>query len=603
MKGGITSGVVYPSAVQKLSNVYRFRNIGGASAGAIAAAITAAAEYGRRNGKGGFGSTLDDVNKEIQTEGFLLSLFQPAPGVRSLFDGAMAILKHRQKAGTASGGSPEGPSILSTILRIVPFIWRQQPLVSLLALVVLIGFLLTVTLTTGGAWGVVAVVLSIALVLAGVAFVTLGEAFLILRGAYKAINGNDFGICSGLAVRPSSGPGFTEWLDRKIQSCAGRGPDDPPLTFKDLQGPPEGPPINLNLVTTDLNFSRPVILPLQDRKYLFRKDDMAKLFPPRVVDFMWAKGGDPGDLDLSDGGAGTYRYLPTDELPILVAFRMSLSFPVLISGVRLSSYDEQTHGVIEHWFSDGGISSNFPIHFFDSLLPGRPTFALDLQPYPKESDSSWRMSHKPEGGRDVHMPSSPEAPRRPRWAPVHTLGGFLSQIVDAFENWRDNMQAELPGFRDRICEIYLAPDEGGLNLAMPKPTIERLMQKGEEAADEVLRVFTFNPHHWDEHRFTRYLTAMQMLQMRLKEASERFPGFATFLDKGAPGVEVYREGHDARWCADAAAATTAFLSIPQAWGQPGFVNFWMGEGGGDNGKPGDRVEPEPTATMRIVPNV
>src|SRR5437660_9500018 len=84
MKGGITSGVVYPSAVQKLSNVYRFRNIGGASAGAIAAAITAAAEYGRRNGKGGFGSALDDVNKEIQTEGFLLSLFQPAPGVRSL---------------------------------------------------------------------------------------------------------------------------------------------------------------------------------------------------------------------------------------------------------------------------------------------------------------------------------------------------------------------------------------------------------------------------------------------------------------------------------------------------------------------------------------
>ena len=32
MKGGITSGVVYPGAVVKLARRYRFRSIGGASA-------------------------------------------------------------------------------------------------------------------------------------------------------------------------------------------------------------------------------------------------------------------------------------------------------------------------------------------------------------------------------------------------------------------------------------------------------------------------------------------------------------------------------------------------------------------------------------------
>src|SRR2546423_1642007 len=37
LKGGITSGVVYPKALWVLSERYRFRNIGGASAGAIAA--------------------------------------------------------------------------------------------------------------------------------------------------------------------------------------------------------------------------------------------------------------------------------------------------------------------------------------------------------------------------------------------------------------------------------------------------------------------------------------------------------------------------------------------------------------------------------------
>ena len=46
LKGGITSGVIYPLAVCELAGVYRLRNIGGTSAGAIAA--TAAAASGNR---------------------------------------------------------------------------------------------------------------------------------------------------------------------------------------------------------------------------------------------------------------------------------------------------------------------------------------------------------------------------------------------------------------------------------------------------------------------------------------------------------------------------------------------------------------------------
>jgi hypothetical protein len=36
MKGGITSGIVYPRAVSRLARDYRFQSIGGTSAGAIA---------------------------------------------------------------------------------------------------------------------------------------------------------------------------------------------------------------------------------------------------------------------------------------------------------------------------------------------------------------------------------------------------------------------------------------------------------------------------------------------------------------------------------------------------------------------------------------
>jgi predicted acylesterase/phospholipase RssA len=44
MKGGVTRGVVYPAAVAAIAKRFRFRSIGGTSAGAIAAVVTAAAE-------------------------------------------------------------------------------------------------------------------------------------------------------------------------------------------------------------------------------------------------------------------------------------------------------------------------------------------------------------------------------------------------------------------------------------------------------------------------------------------------------------------------------------------------------------------------------
>ena len=40
------------------------------------------------------------------------------------------------------------------------------------------------------------------------------------------------------------------------------------------------------------------------------------------------------------------------------------------------------------------------------------------------------------------------------------------------QNWRDNAQSQLPGFRDRIVKIKLGPEEGGLNLNMTRTQIE-----------------------------------------------------------------------------------------------------------------------------------
>jgi len=64
MKGGITSGIVYPRAIAQLAEKFQFRNIGGASAGAIAAAGAAAAEYRRQKEKEAAKGSAPDFEKE-----------------------------------------------------------------------------------------------------------------------------------------------------------------------------------------------------------------------------------------------------------------------------------------------------------------------------------------------------------------------------------------------------------------------------------------------------------------------------------------------------------------------------------------------------------
>lgn len=79
MKGGITSGVVYPLAVAELATTYRFRNIGGTLAGAISAAA-AAAEH--RSGPQGF---IEVAELPARLGAELAELFLPQRSCRRVF--------------------------------------------------------------------------------------------------------------------------------------------------------------------------------------------------------------------------------------------------------------------------------------------------------------------------------------------------------------------------------------------------------------------------------------------------------------------------------------------------------------------------------------
>src|SRR5688500_15220525 len=111
MKGGITSGVVYPGAVCELAKDFQFASIGGTSAGAIAAALTAAAEYRRQNGSSaGFDELATLPHWLAGGEGKvsrLLTLFRPHEETAGIMALALAYIETPgtpwRKAAAATG--------------------------------------------------------------------------------------------------------------------------------------------------------------------------------------------------------------------------------------------------------------------------------------------------------------------------------------------------------------------------------------------------------------------------------------------------------------------------------------------------------------------
>jgi predicted acylesterase/phospholipase RssA len=541
MKGGITSGVVYPRAVCELAETFRFRNIGGTSAGAIAAAAAAAAEYGR--GTGGF-EQLSELPDWIGSGRNLPSLFQPQRSTRGIFRILMAKIEYGWLR-----------AIAVAILWNVPMVVLGLAPAAVLALFADPGssiWLLAVTVASV----FILAVLGVAVAL--VAF--LGGKLL------WAVPRNGFGLCAGWTEtfeKDKSGPApLTPWLYERLNEYASLG-DGEPLTFGHLWAGPQGdqasPPenaderlLNLAMMTTNLTNRRAHQLPFAAGQWFFCPDELRKLFPAEVMDWMEAKAG--GEVVTGDGERLLKLPAPKD-LPVIVATRLSLSFPVLLSAVPLWRREEPpnpgptavTPDPERCWFSDGGISSNFPIHFFDRLVPRWPTFAINLRPFRRgevesedELKNTWMVSSETEQIGDW-------------WYPIDSLFGFLSGIGHTMQNRVDEAQMRVPGYRDRIAHVSLSDEEGGMNLAMEAETIRRLIKRGGLAAGLLRDAYTRAPLpgtlSWDAHRWVRLRSSLAVLEeMHLRFIDgyggsvepEGAPSYADLLSGAAPGaVEDY----------------------------------------------------------------
>jgi predicted acylesterase/phospholipase RssA len=599
MKGGITSGVVYPHALCELARTYRFANVGGTSAGAIAAAAAAAAEHGRE--QGGF-EKLAALPEWVGGGDNLFRLFQPQPGTRPFF--------RLFTAGLGRKGFGKWARVAGAAL-------RSFPLTALAGLAPGVALAVLAAWKGSGALAVAAFVAGVVLALLGLV-VALGLRLAI--GLPRAVGRNLFGLCSGLSPEGKASPALTPWLADLIDDLAAK-EGDGPLTFGDLRA--KG--IDLQVMTTNVTHRRPQRMPWRNRELLFDPDELRRLFPEPIVAWMEAH---PPPFGTGREAERARRRLEAlaplrpfpapDDLPLVVAARMSLSFPLLISAVPLRALDmtrRQTRDAVDAvedghlpahplvadvcWFSDGGITSNFPVHFFDTPLPTRPTFAIDLAGFHPDHP------RRPDEAANVYLPSSNVGGLLDSWNRLDpkpglgSLSGFVSGIVRTMQNHVDAGLTHQPGYRDRIVHVHTAPDEGGMNLTMPPQVISALTRRGQAAGRALVERFAEAPGtdaglSWDNHRWVRYRSALAALAEQLelfgrawRDTPAEGRSYRELVDRGEDaGPAGYRLTSDAQ--------RALALSLTELLAEVG-ERSEEAEGGVDHGAP----RPPPVA--RIVP--
>ena len=614
MTGGVASGVVYPWAIVEIARAYRFRNIGGTSVGAMAAALAAAAEYGRRTGNdrafeplrrlpGALGEMLPDGRTRM------LSLFQTNPRGRRLIGLWARLARGRlldDKSPDPTFQQSRARRIMTAagvasrvVAEVVRAYWR--PLIVGTVVVATIGLVLWGFTAQGGAsWWLCALVLVVACCWGALLAVLIA----LWRDVKKGVIENNLGLCKGGTTEPPGKegrrPGISEWLHQGIQASAGMKAGDRPLTFRDLwnaplypgaecvpcgeHDPQERRSINLQMITTNVTHGRPYRLPMLDQtsRLFYLADDLEDYFPKPIIEAMVkvsrpyralsrsdpvAGGDNKNYLDPVAGGDNkNYLELPGADMPIVVAARMSLSYPLLFSAVPLWAIDYErergTRVLKRCLFTDGGVSSNFPIHLFDSAVPRWPTFGMWLDrrdpngpsPNPESNTASAHGRNATEsarqGGRhdDVWLPEFtgqgwgdswnrfdpfaadassgiPPAPPLGLLANLKFLTGFLAGIGRSAIEWRDRTSLRLPHVRNRVVQLRLRRGEGGLNIGMPRQQILQMAHRyGTKTGLYFVERFADRDGQasraWREQRWMRMVMLIRGLRERLTNLRE-----------------------------------------------------------------------------------
>jgi predicted acylesterase/phospholipase RssA len=543
LTGGVTDGIVYPWAVVEVAREYRLKSIGGTSVGAMAAALAAAAEYGRRYGRlNGFNKVLLEVPErlaeDIDGKGGkgrtrILSLFQPAPKTKRIFNLFVTLIGSGSLSLQGTAARTAGPrfrnidSLSNALPARVPWSKCLARLLTVCRLY-LKHALAGVALGTGGfliavqsgatPWLLALALPAIVLCIGGLI------AYAVYRDLAGPVVDHHFGMCTGKAAEfPAEEPSLIEWLHEGIQAAAGK-PLDQPLTFKDLWDAPGGPSvetplppsrqrkvrsIDLRVISTSLTHARPYEFPQKDDdpELFFEPSELGDFFPPAVMNYL-------DQVADRVPGQPSLRKLPKDRLPVIVAARLSLSFPLLFCAVPLWAIDHDRSVNLRQYtrcrFSDGGICSNFPIHLFDAAVPEWPTFGISLVAKTPYHRTVWLSDRHYEGRYDDWC----------RFDEEKSLAGFLASVAYSAKDWNDKTSMRMPGVRDRVVHIALNAG-GSLNLKLTAEDMLKLAMWGQEAGERLVAKFidansNLPSSMWDEHRWVRFHAFLTGLRDRIE---------------------------------------------------------------------------------------
>jgi hypothetical protein len=537
LEGAVSSAVVYLALVAGMSRRYRFRSLGGASSGAAVAAAAAVAEASRiASGKDdGFRGVFRFalwLGRRQSGRSHLLRMFQPAPALRLPFRALVGLFA------LASWSHP----------------WRAR-LARLAGFVALV-FAFSVMLALLGQFFAPVAEVSRAYLLAvfqiGLAVALLGA--LALWRWLRALTDQHFGLCTGMPAGSADGGGgaLTPVLHELFNRLLGRCARDRPVVFAELwrcdgSGPDAERAIDLQVVTTVLQQRRSLHLPGQPgddplRDYFYDPEEWRRLFPEPVMDWLrrHARVTVPVEIVRRVGLRTEVRRLlalpEPQHLPVIVAVRLSVSFPGLLSAIPVYTL-AQGHGLspnmadeparfrpVRVYFTDGGMTSNLPIHFFDEALPRWPTFAVNL--FQLDADRPANPDDRTvffEARRNQPETRPHELAARPGGRPG--IVAFLTELVITAKDWRDTTQRTLVGFRERVLHIGLPPGYGSLNLGMSRRQVVGLVRQGARAARCVAADFSLpaapgQPSRWDEHRWLRLRAVLTAAQDWLRPLTE-----------------------------------------------------------------------------------
>lgn len=407
-----------------------------------------------------------------------------------------------------------------------------------------------------------------------------------------------FGACTGMKAPESKLPGLTEWMHEGIQKSAGL-PLHSPLTFADLWAAPGAPSasahakesrsIDFRAISTCLSHGRIYEFPQapdEQPTLFFRLSEFKRYFPKDIIDHLrrvsqrvevsqltWLQrqlferrtilARDPSRnvlqrdtfaqsaqtssvalqraFDEPEDPANGHtdpdlRFLPREEMPILVAVRLSMSCPILFACVPMVGINRDAQpedaSLARLWFSDGGIGSNFPIHLFDKAIPRWPTFALRILDIPPRSTSKGAplrtylpYQHR-DGAEDNLLYPLDDGAFTSLTAVKGNRGAFIRLMFSIYTSAKDGHDqsfGRMPDVRNRVVRLYLNRRTGNmLNLKLDPESICNLaLGTGARSGQNAVRAYLHEVAEqkydwvssWTDHRWVR----MNMLIHGLRE--------------------------------------------------------------------------------------